>query len=73
MGPVISIMQSALNSHAPAMKITLLSSIFTALKVLAAQPFVSYRPDLYYMRGPGPKWHEKHGRSIQSLDVVHRN
>jgi hypothetical protein len=20
----------------------------------------SYRPDLYYMRGPGPKWHAKH-------------
>jgi hypothetical protein len=19
-----------------------------------------YRPELYYMRGPGPKWHEKH-------------
>lgn len=22
--------------------------------------FDSYRPELYYMRGPGPKWHEKH-------------
>jgi hypothetical protein len=20
----------------------------------------SYRPELHYMRGPGPKWHEKH-------------
>lgn len=20
-----------------------------------------YRPELYYMRGPGPKWREKHG------------
>jgi hypothetical protein len=19
-----------------------------------------YRPELYYMRGPGPKWHAKH-------------
>jgi hypothetical protein len=19
-----------------------------------------YRPELHYMRGPGPKWHEKH-------------
>jgi hypothetical protein len=25
--------------------------------------FVSYRPELHYMRGPGPKWHEKHARS----------
>jgi hypothetical protein len=23
--------------------------------------FDSYRPELHYMRGPGPKWHEKHG------------
>jgi hypothetical protein len=22
-----------------------------------------YRPELYYMRGPGPKWLERHGRS----------
>jgi hypothetical protein len=21
----------------------------------------SYRPDLHYMRGPGPKWHAKYG------------
>jgi hypothetical protein len=23
----------------------------------------SYRPEKHYMRGPGPKWHEKHARS----------
>ncbi|MGH6770981.1 MAG: hypothetical protein ACRECO_18385 [Xanthobacteraceae bacterium] len=22
-----------------------------------------YRPELHYMRGPGPKWHAKHDRS----------
>ena len=22
-----------------------------------------YRPELYYMRGPGPRWHAKHDRS----------
>ena len=22
----------------------------------------SYRPERHYMRGPGPKWREKHGR-----------
>lgn len=21
----------------------------------------TYRPELHYMRGPGPKWHAKHG------------
>jgi len=26
-----------------------------------------YRPELHYMRGPGPKWHAKHqGRSESS-------
>jgi hypothetical protein len=24
--------------------------------------FESYHPELHYMRGPGPKWHERHGR-----------
>jgi hypothetical protein len=24
--------------------------------------FDPYRPELHYMRGPGPKWREKHGR-----------
>jgi hypothetical protein len=25
--------------------------------------FDPYRPELHYMRGPGPKWREKHARS----------
>jgi hypothetical protein len=25
-----------------------------------------YRPELHYMRGPGPKWREKHGMSATS-------
>ena len=24
----------------------------------------SYRPELHYMRGPGPKWHTEHGVQI---------
>lgn len=24
--------------------------------------FASYRPELHYMRGRGPKWREKHAR-----------
>jgi hypothetical protein len=27
--------------------------------------FGSYRPELHYMRGAGPKWREKHARSAQ--------
>jgi hypothetical protein len=29
---------------------------------LAAPLFDPYRPELHYMRGPGPKWREKHAR-----------
>jgi hypothetical protein len=28
-----------------------------------------YRPELYYMRGPGPKWLEKHARRASALVV----
>jgi len=24
----------------------------------------AYRPDLHYMRGPGPKWHAKYGSLV---------
>lgn len=27
-----------------------------------ARPARSYRPELHYMRGPGPKWRKKHAR-----------
>ena len=29
----------------------------------------AYRPERHYMRGPGPKWREKHAPR-QSLDIV---
>lgn len=32
-----------------------------------------YRPELHYMRGPGPKWHEKHGGSPQPAPVVNEH
>jgi hypothetical protein len=28
--------------------------------------FDSYRPELHYMRGPGPKWREKHGLAARN-------
>ncbi len=31
----------------------------------------AYRPDLHYMRGPGPKWHAKYG-SLGSQDFAVR-
>ena len=29
------------------------------LRTLAKAVFDPYRPELHYMRGPGPKWHAK--------------
>lgn len=31
------------------------------LKALVEDLSDPYRPELHYMRGPGPKWREKHG------------
>jgi hypothetical protein len=32
-----------------------------AAALLTIAPAHSYRPEAHYMRGPGPKWREKHG------------
>jgi len=36
------------------------------LHSLARALFDPYRPELHYMRGPGPKWHAKYDRPRQS-------
>ena len=33
---------------------------FVAWQALTKALFDDYRPELHYMRGPGPKWREKH-------------
>jgi hypothetical protein len=30
------------------------------------KPSEHYRPELHYMRGPGPKWREKHGTNLRN-------
>jgi hypothetical protein len=37
-----------------------LAAEFADLIRLFTSLFDSYRPELHYMRGPGPKWHAKH-------------
>jgi hypothetical protein len=32
--------------------------------------FDHYRPELHYMRGPGPKWLEKHGRTGRTSQIA---
>jgi hypothetical protein len=34
------------------------------VRTLSNRLFDTYRPELHYMRGPGPKWHAKHGVQI---------
>jgi hypothetical protein len=42
-----------------------------ALKDLTRSLFDPYRPELHYMRGPGPKWHAKHDRApLGSYDAL---
>jgi hypothetical protein len=36
-------------------------SLIAIWRTLAKDFSAAYRPELHYMRGPGPKWREKHG------------
>ena len=40
------------------------------LQSLARALFDPYRPELHYMRGPGPKWHAKHDGGSASYHPV---
>ena len=34
------------------------------------KPIKRYQPERYFMRGPGPKWLEKHGAEIDRADAI---
>ena len=34
------------------------------------KPIKRYRPERHYMRGPGPKWLEKHGGEVNPVGPV---
>jgi hypothetical protein len=36
-----------------------LAAVGAAWRRMATSLFVGYRPERHYMRGPGPKWHER--------------
>jgi hypothetical protein len=38
------------------------TSLVNFLRTQIAVDARTYRPEKYYMRGPGPKWREKHAR-----------
>ena len=48
----------------------ILADVADFMQNLARSLFDPYRPELYYMRGPGPKWHAKHDRP--GIAVGHR-
>jgi hypothetical protein len=47
------------------MRRNLTSNVRELLRTFA-RPFDSYRPELHYMRGPGPKWHAKRANTAVS-------
>jgi hypothetical protein len=43
-----------------------LAAVAEIWRRLKQATFDPYRPELHYMRGPGPKWHEKHATLVRS-------
>ena len=56
---------STLRREAPGL-VADFADLVRTLKVL----FDPYRPELHYMRGPGPKWHAKHEPAPDSADSL---
>ena len=42
---------------------SVLADVAAFVQDLARSLFDPYRPELHYMRGPGPKWHAKYDRA----------
>jgi hypothetical protein len=40
--------------------------LFAAIRVRIQDAFDPYRPELYYMRGPGPRWREKQSATARN-------
>ncbi len=45
------------------------SKVLRELWGATKSPAGSYRPDLHYMRGPGPKWHAKHAVAFATVAI----
>jgi len=46
-----------------------LANALRELRLTLGEGCGSYRPDLHYMRGPGPKWHAKYG-SLATAQIL---
>jgi hypothetical protein len=45
-------------------------AIFAFWRALARDLADPYRPELHYMRGPGPKWREKYGQATPEVGRI---
>jgi hypothetical protein len=61
----IAAMPNSLGASRAQSALRLARAVADLRKVLKSL-FDPYRPELHYMRGPGPKWHEKHGTATRS-------
>ena len=48
----------------------LAAEIADLFRNLATALLDPYRPELHYMRGPGPKWHAKHAPASVALGAI---
>jgi hypothetical protein len=51
---------------------SLASALIETLRVLKRSFCDTYRPELHYMRGPGPKWRERHELRLVPVPVRRR-
>jgi hypothetical protein len=58
-------MEKAAVSFVPTVAVRIAKKTWRLIRIM----FNTYRPELHYMRGPGPKWREKHGQVPYSADL----
>jgi hypothetical protein len=44
--------------------------LFAAIARIVQDVFGTYRPELHYVRGLGPRWQEKHGTAARNTRIV---
>ena len=48
---------------------TLRTTVVDLWHTVTSDLFNTYHPERHYMRGPGPKWREKHAQTSRTGDV----
>ena len=66
MGRAIATLSVSAAAHLPRPVSTLGHILSVFWHDLTHEALHPYRPELYYMRGPGPAWRAKHGQTPKS-------